>query len=32
MKYFAGWLKTFVTEVPIEYVPAAEPFWRPDAG
>jgi putative NIF3 family GTP cyclohydrolase 1 type 2 len=31
MAYCAGWLKTFITEVPIEFVPAAEPFWSPDA-
>ena len=31
MKYCAEWLKGFVSEVPIEFVPAAEPFWRPDA-
>ncbi|MGE0127905.1 MAG: Nif3-like dinuclear metal center hexameric protein [Blastocatellales bacterium] len=30
MKYCAEWLKGFVTEVPIEFVAAAEPFWRPD--
>lgn len=24
----ANWLKTFITEVPIEFIPAAEPFWR----
>jgi putative NIF3 family GTP cyclohydrolase 1 type 2 len=29
MKYCAEWLKTFVTEVPIELIPAAEPFWTP---
>jgi hypothetical protein len=29
MKYCADWLKGFVTEVPIDFVPAAEPFWRP---
>jgi putative NIF3 family GTP cyclohydrolase 1 type 2 len=23
----ARWLKTFVTEVPVEFVPAGEPFW-----
>jgi putative NIF3 family GTP cyclohydrolase 1 type 2 len=23
----ANWLKTFVTEIPIEFVPAPEPFW-----
>lgn len=30
MKYCADWLKGFVTEVPIEFIAAAEPFWRPD--
>ena len=30
MKFCAEWLKGFVTEVPIEFIPAAEPFWRPD--
>jgi len=29
MKYCAEWLKTFVTEVPVEFVAAAEPFWTP---
>lgn len=29
MKYCATWLKSFVTEVPIDFVPAAEPFWSP---
>jgi putative NIF3 family GTP cyclohydrolase 1 type 2 len=29
MKECAAWLKTFVTEVPIEFVPAGEPFWTP---
>ena len=28
MKYCAEWLKGFVTEVPIAYVPAPEPFWK----
>jgi len=23
------WLRTFVTEVPVEFVPARDPFWRP---
>ena len=27
MKYCASWLKGFVTELPIDFVPAAEPFW-----
>lgn len=31
MKYCAEWLKTFIPEVPIEFVPAREPFWVPDA-
>jgi putative NIF3 family GTP cyclohydrolase 1 type 2 len=31
MKYFGDWLKPFVPEVPVEFIPAAEPFWRPDA-
>lgn len=30
MKFCADWLKGFVKEVPIEFIPAAEPFWRPD--
>jgi putative NIF3 family GTP cyclohydrolase 1 type 2 len=29
MKYCAEWLKPFITEVPIEFVAASEPFWRP---
>ena len=29
MKYCAEWLKGFVTEVPVEFVPASEPFWTP---
>lgn len=28
MKECARWLKTFVTEVPVEFVPAKDPFWR----
>jgi len=28
MKYCAEWLKGFVPEVPIQYVPASEPFWK----
>jgi putative NIF3 family GTP cyclohydrolase 1 type 2 len=30
MKYCAEWLRTFINEVPVEFVPATEPFWRPD--
>jgi putative NIF3 family GTP cyclohydrolase 1 type 2 len=26
----ARWLKTFITEVPVEFLPAKEPFWRPN--
>jgi hypothetical protein len=27
MEECARWLKTFVTEVPIEFVATADPFW-----
>jgi putative NIF3 family GTP cyclohydrolase 1 type 2 len=30
MKYCTEWLKTFIPEVPIEFMPSAEPYWRPD--
>jgi putative NIF3 family GTP cyclohydrolase 1 type 2 len=30
MKYCAEWLRGFISEVPIDFVPAAEPFWAPD--
>jgi putative NIF3 family GTP cyclohydrolase 1 type 2 len=30
MKYCAEWLKEFIKEVPIEFIAAAEPFWRTD--
>jgi putative NIF3 family GTP cyclohydrolase 1 type 2 len=29
MEECARWLKTFITEVPVEFVPTAEPFWLP---
>jgi putative NIF3 family GTP cyclohydrolase 1 type 2 len=29
MKLCAEWLKSFISEVPIEFVPAKEPFWLP---
>jgi putative NIF3 family GTP cyclohydrolase 1 type 2 len=29
MKYCAEWLKTFITDVPVEFVAAPEPFWTP---
>jgi putative NIF3 family GTP cyclohydrolase 1 type 2 len=31
MKYCAEWLKGFITEVPVEFIPAKEPFWSPGA-
>jgi len=27
MKYCAAWLKTFIPEAPVEFIPAREPFW-----
>lgn len=29
MKYCAEWLTTFISDVPVEFVAAAEPFWSP---
>jgi hypothetical protein len=29
MEECTRWLKDFVTEVPVNFVPAAEPFWDP---
>jgi putative NIF3 family GTP cyclohydrolase 1 type 2 len=29
MRLCADWLKTFVSEVPVEWIPAGDPFWRP---
>jgi putative NIF3 family GTP cyclohydrolase 1 type 2 len=29
MEECTSWLKTFVTEIPIQFVPAREPFWSP---
>ncbi|MGA2182695.1 MAG: Nif3-like dinuclear metal center hexameric protein [Bryobacteraceae bacterium] len=29
MRYCAEWLKSFVTEVPVQFIPAPEPFWLP---
>jgi putative NIF3 family GTP cyclohydrolase 1 type 2 len=29
MEECARWLKTFVTEVPVQFVAAADPFWQP---
>lgn len=28
MKQCAEWLKTFISEVPVEYIPLAEPYWN----
>ena len=30
MKYCAEWLREFVPEVPVEFVPAPEPYWSPE--
>jgi hypothetical protein len=29
MKYCAEWLKGFISEVPVDFIPAQEPFWVP---
>jgi hypothetical protein len=29
MKYCGTWLKQFVTKVPIKFIPAGDPFWKP---
>ena len=29
MENCATWLKTFIKEVPIEFIPAGDPFWSP---
>ena len=29
MRLCAEWLKTFISEVPVEWIPAADPFWTP---
>jgi putative NIF3 family GTP cyclohydrolase 1 type 2 len=29
MRLCADWLKSFITEVPVEWIPAGDPFWRP---
>jgi putative NIF3 family GTP cyclohydrolase 1 type 2 len=31
MKLCADWLKTFIPEVPVELIPAGEPFWSPQS-
>lgn len=30
MKYCAEWLRGFITEVPIEFIAAEEPYWSPE--
>ena len=30
MKYCTEWLKGFISEVPVEFLAAPEPYWRPD--
>jgi putative NIF3 family GTP cyclohydrolase 1 type 2 len=32
MEDCAIWLRTFITEVPIQFIPAGEPYWSPKAG
>ncbi len=29
MRLCADWLKTFIKEMPVEWIPAGDPFWRP---
>jgi len=29
MKYCAEWLRGFIREVPVDFIPAPEPFWHP---
>ena len=29
MQVCADWLKTIVSEVPIRFIPAGDPYWRP---
>jgi putative NIF3 family GTP cyclohydrolase 1 type 2 len=29
MRVCAEWLRSFITEVPVEWIPAGDPFWRP---
>ena len=30
MQYCAEWLKTFIQDIPIEFIPAGDPFWSPN--
>ena len=29
MRLCADWLKSFISEVPVQWIPAGDPFWRP---
>ena len=31
MTFCAEWLTSFITDVPVQFVPASEPFWSPPA-
>ncbi len=30
MEYCAEWLKTFINNIPVEFIPAGDPFWSPN--
>lgn len=30
MEYCAEWLKTFIKDLPVEFIPAGDPFWSPN--
>ena len=30
MPYCADWLKTFITDIPVVFLPVGEPYWNPD--
>ena len=32
MEECTRWIKNFVTEVPVSFIPSAEPFWAPETG
>ncbi len=29
MQYCADWLKTFITDIPVTFIPVTEPYWNP---
>ncbi len=31
MEYCAEWLQKFISEIPVQFVPAGDPFWTPEA-